>query len=916
MHIQTSSMSSTSSGHDVDLESQQTVLLIPGNSSTARERWRWILLILQQRNLISRADKAHDEKRSPSFDTVSSSSTSYYSIISNIDGMGEMDQQTITGVEISTASPQVLSMNVSLDSLDGENGNRISRDAKLQQENISKMVKDKDMDCLQKFGGIQGIAEALDTNLENGIRGDEEDLRSRRITASTLSATTQTSARSFLQILLKSCNSYIIFLLFVYAVLSLGFGITEEGHRTGWYEGFIILLAIVVLVVVPALRDVWLKHSQTLTCTGNKKALEMWESVDVFRGGRQQKVSICDVLPGDIVCLESEYLVPADGLFISSEFLKLTDGSEFIVDKKNPFLFYGAKVTEGTGRMLVTAVGMDTTWGHLMKQGTHAPKKTPLPAELDKVNSGIQITGLSISILILVVLFLRFKLEKEEDVDSSLPELRGKPISCEEIINVIKRIVLKPNGKISTLTTSVVMSLVGLMEGIPFVITLAITYWNKKELSDKAIAQEPLACLAMASVTTICLDKTSWLTLNPMAVDLCFTEMLKEIEAWRNAGFNIILVSEDNVSGSEVCEGGLLPDSNRMVLEGEKFLNHSEEDRMNIVDKITVMRSSFPSDRLRLVQCLKKKGHKVAMIGVKTNEIPVLKEADVGIVIDTCSSEMARKGADIIIRGGDFNFLVTIVSCGKCTYDNIRKYIQLVLTMNAAGLLTSLLTTICFGNSSITSVQLLWANFVVALLGGLALLTEPPTGKLMDMRPLRRTKPLITKPMWRNLGSQVLYQVAILMAFQFKGQAILHISEKVSKTIIFNSFVLCQVFNQVNARELEKKNAFRGIHRNILFWVAVGVTLVLQVAFIEIAHIVSGCARLNLGQWLVCLLIGVVSWTIDCITKCTSGYIRDWLIAPINSHMGVNSMTPSAPSEPTSNLELPLINENSTPISS
>ncbi|KAG6695535.1 hypothetical protein I3842_09G102700 [Carya illinoinensis] len=897
MQIQTSCMSSTSSGHDhVDLESQQTALLISG--STARERWRWILLILQQRNLISRADKAHDEKGSPSLDTVSSS-TSCYSIISNIDVTGKMDQQIIPGVEISSASPQV-SMNVSLDSLDGENGNRISRDAKLQQENISKMVKDKDMDSLQKFGGIQGIAEALDTSLENGIPGNEEDLRSRRIT-STILATTQTPARSFLQILLKSCNSYIIFLLFVSAVLSLGFGIKEEGNRTGWYEGFIILLAIVVLVVVPALRDFWLKHSQTMTCTGNQKALEMWENVDVFRGGCQQKLSIRNVLLGDIICLERDYLVPADGLFISSGFLKLNDGSEFIVDKKNPFLFYGAKVTEGTGRMLVTAVGMDTTWGHLMKQGTHAPKNTPLPAELDKVNSGIQITGLSISILILVVLFLRFMLKKE-DVDSSLPDLKGKPISCEEIMNAIKRIVLKPNGKISTMTTSLVMSLVGLMEGIPFAITLAITYWNKKMLSDKAVAQEPLACLTMASVTTICLDKSSWLPLNPMAVDMCCTEMLKEIEAGRNAGFNVIFVSEDNLSGLEVCEGGLLPDSNRM--------------RMNIVDKITVMRSSFPSDRLLLVQCLKKKGHKVAMIGVKTNEIPVLKEADVGIVIETCSSEMARKGAEIIIRDGNFNFLVTIVSCGKCTYDNIRKYILLVLTVNAAGLLISLLTTICFGYSSITSVQLLWANFVVALLGGLALLTEPPAGKLMDMPPLRRTKPLITKPMWRNLVSQVLYQVAILMAFQFKGQAILHIKEKVSKTIIFNSFVLCQVFNQVNARELEKKNAFRGIHRNILFWVAVGVTLVLQVAFIEIAHIVSGCARLNLVQWLVCLLIGVVSWTIDCTTKCTSGCIRDWLIAPINSHMGVNSMTPSAPSEPTSNLELPLINENSPPVSS
>lgn len=89
MQIQTSfRMSSTSSGHDVDLESQQTAFLMSDNSSTARRRWNQILLNL--RNLISGADKAHDdEKSSPSLDTVSSS-TSYYSMISGIDGTGEM----------------------------------------------------------------------------------------------------------------------------------------------------------------------------------------------------------------------------------------------------------------------------------------------------------------------------------------------------------------------------------------------------------------------------------------------------------------------------------------------------------------------------------------------------------------------------------------------------------------------------------------------------------------------------------------------------------------------------------------------------------------------------------------------------------------------------------------------------------
>ena len=103
-------------------------------------------------------------------------------------------------------------------------------------------------------------------------------------------------------------------------------------------------------------------------------------------------------------------------------------------------------------------------------------------------------------------------------------------------------------------------------------------------------------------------------------------------------------------------------------------------------------------------------------------------------------------------------------------------------------------------------------------------------------------KPLITKAMWRNIASQALYQATISVAFQFKGQTFPGISNKVSKTVIFNSFVLCLVFNQVNARELEKKNVFKSIHWNPLFWVSMGVILILQVALIEIAHIIVGNA--------------------------------------------------------------------------
>jgi magnesium-transporting ATPase (P-type) len=771
--------------------------------------------------------------------------------------------------------------------------------AKLQQENIARIVKEKDRDSLHDFGGIQVIAKALNTDLENGIRGDEQDLRSRRLT-STLS-TTQAPKQGLLQILVTSCNSYILVLLFVSAVLSIGFGIKEEGRRSGWEEGVVIIVAIIILVLAPSLRDFWVQHSQK-TSPSKQEPLE---SIDVFRGGCLQKVSIGDVLVGDIVCLERETLIPADGLFISGELLKLNyDGVESTIDDMSPFLFYGAKVVDGTGRMLVTSVGMDTTWGQWMNRVTdQAPNKAPLPATLDRVNIGSTIVGLSISILILVVSFLHFQLGKE-DAGSNHPDFKGKPTASREIMDAIKRIFIKPNGKTScTLTTSLTMLLVGVTEGIPLVIALAITYWNRKMLTDKASAQQPWACLTMSSVTTICIHS--------LAFEMCWTEETrKAIQGWTNAGVRVIFVSEANVCVLEAkaLECGLLPSSNRLVLEVENFQKYSDKERMNEVDKIMAMGSSSPPDRLLLVQCLKKKGHKVAVVGGKITDIPALKEADVAIVIDSsCSCEMARECSDIIIRDGDdFSFLVTIEGCGRCTYDNIRKYIQLELTMNIAGLLITSITTMSLGYSPISAIQFFWANFVVTLLGGLALLSEP---LMEENKPplMRQSEPLITKAMWRNLVSQALYQVAILLTFQFKGQAILSISKKVSKTIIFNSFVLCQVFNQVNSRELEKKNVFRGIHHNPFFWVAVVGILVLQVCFIEIAHILVGDPKLNWLHWSVCLLIGMLSCANDWGTKWAAGCIRGWFIGPFCPNMGkTTSMTPSAPSE-SANLELPLM---------
>jgi Ca2+-transporting ATPase len=86
---------------------------------------------------------------------------------------------------------------------------------------------------------------------------------------------------------------------------------------------------------------------------------------------------------------------------------------------------------------------------------------------------------------------------------------------------------------------------------------------------------------------------------------------------------------------------------------------------------------------------------------------------------------------------------------------------------------------------------------IMDTLGALALATEPPNDDMMKRRPVGRGESFITKVMWRNIIGQSLYQLVVLGVLMFGGERLLNIkgadSKSVINTLIFNSFVFCQV---------------------------------------------------------------------------------------------------------------------------
>ncbi|KAJ4845751.1 Calcium-transporting ATPase 10, plasma membrane-type [Turnera subulata] len=362
--------------------------------------------------------------------------------------------------------------------------------------------------------------------------------------------------------------------------------------------------------------------------------------------------------------------------------------------------------------------------------------------------------------------------------------------------------------------------------------------------------------------------------------DPCRPGVKDAVRLCQNAGVKVRMVTGDNPQTAKAIalECGILNSVEEAVepnvIEGKVFRAYSDAEREDIAEKISVMGRSSPNDKLLLVQALKKRGHVVAVTGDGTNDAPALHEADIGLSMGIQGTEVAKESSDIIILDDNFSSVVKVVRWGRSVYANIQKFIQFQLTVNVAALIINVVAAVSSGDVPLNAVELLWVNLIMDTLGALALATEPPTDHLMLRSPVGRREPLITNIMWRNLLIQAAYQVSVLLVLNFRGRSLLGLesdtpehASKVKNSLIFNAFVLCQIFNEFNARKPDEFNIFKGIGSNRLFIGIVTVTLVLQVIIIEFIGKFTDTVRLDWKQWLVSVAIGFISWPLAVIGK-------------------------------------------------
>ena len=154
----------------------------------------------------------------------------------------------------------------------------------------------------------------------------------------------------------------------------------------------------------------------------------------------------------------------------------------------------------------------------------------------------------------------------------------------------------------------------------------------------------------------------------------------------------------------------------------------------------------------------------------------------------------------------------------------------------------------------------------------LALATEPPNIHLLERKPTGRKDPLISYVMWINILSQALYQLFVLCLVYYFGIILgftktsinMSASEALAKnnTLVFNVFVFCQIFNEVNCRKINMElNIFENIHKSSMFMLIFILTCVIQAGIIDLSILpivprFTQSRFLDWDQWVVALTLG------------------------------------------------------------
>lgn len=356
-------------------------------------------------------------------------------------------------------------------------------------------------------------------------------------------------------------------------------------------------------------------------------------------------------------------------------------------------------------------------------------------------------------------------------------------------------------------------------------------------------------------------------------------EVYDAIEKCRRANIKIIMVTGDHKITARAIgeELGILGPKDK-IIDGAELDLMTKEELEKQIEYIRIFARVSPSNKVGIVEALKKNHHIVAMTGDGINDAPSLKKADIGVTMGIVGTDVSKESSDMILTDDNFATIVKAVKQGRVIYDNLKKFILFLLSCNISEVLLMFISIvigdyifyIITGERGLLyiplmPVQILWMNLITDGLPAMALGIDPPEKNIMDRKASKRKEQILSRRglimiLWQGLvltsGALFIYFAGPLL---FNNHNLLH-DREIFQTSVFTTLVITQLLHTFNFK-FENKGIFRKhIFENKYLNLAIIVSILLQIGIIYIPWLqnVFKTASLSIYHWLLIIASSVI----------------------------------------------------------
>jgi len=332
----------------------------------------------------------------------------------------------------------------------------------------------------------------------------------------------------------------------------------------------------------------------------------------------------------------------------------------------------------------------------------------------------------------------------------------------------------------------------------------------------------------------------------------------------RTAGITVKMITGDHAVTARAIgrELGLGDGHGKVVAVTGNDLDQMTDDELaSRIDEISVFARVAPEHKIRLVAALQRKGRIVAMTGDGVNDAPALKKADMGVAMGITGTEVTKEAATMVLTDDNFATIVGAVKRGRTIYDNIVKFVrfQLSTTLGFAMLfLAASIFDIAHGKP-FAAIAILWVNIIMDGPPAMALGLDKGDSDIMRRAPRPVSEKILTPQRW----GAIVYS-SVIMALGTLGVLIWAPGPEaeagvatVAGTMAFNTFVLFQFFNILNARSDRNSVFRRHTLTNPQLWIALVAVIVLQVGVTHVGFMqrLFDTTSISSTQWLVSIAV-------------------------------------------------------------